>query len=160
MSQVESVHGVETMMSSVQDTGRVGIIAVLVAVAVECMPTGIAAQADAGARGQIRGTVLDSTTMTRLIGAQVSVAGGQGGLVTDGAGTFRFEDVPPGDYPLVMSHPRLDTLGLTPILRTVEVAEWLAGRGDVDLWRARTRFASLDPTPGPRWTYEAVGEVE
>jgi hypothetical protein len=38
------------------------------------------------------------------------------------------------------------------LLRTVEIAEWLAGRGEVDRWRARRRFASLEPVAGRRWT--------
>jgi hypothetical protein len=71
--------------------------------------------------GTIRGLAFDSTWMAPLAGATVSLAGGAGTLVTDEKGEFTFEDVPPGEYPLVVSHPRLDSLGLTPILRLVPV---------------------------------------
>ena len=52
--------------------------------------------------GVIRGVAFDSTTMTPLAGAAVSVAGGGGELRADADGTFRFEDVPPGDYPIIL----------------------------------------------------------
>ena len=38
------------------------------------------------------------------------------------------------------------------LLRTVEMAEWLAGRGEVDVWRARRRYAALDAVEGRRWS--------
>ena len=72
--------------------------------------------------GTIRGLALDSTTMAPLAGATVSLAGGAGRIQTDSTGAFRFEEVPPGEYPIVVSHPRIDSLGLTPILRMVTVA--------------------------------------
>lgn len=72
--------------------------------------------------GVIRGIALDSTTMRPLAEAAVTVAGGDGQLLADSLGEFRFEGVPPGRYSLVVDHPRLDSLGLTPILRVVEVA--------------------------------------
>ena len=86
---------------------------------------GMAASAEGQQRavppGTIRGLAFDSTRMAPLAGAQVSLAGGAGRLVADQKGEFTFEDVPPGEYPLVVSHPRLDSLGLTPILRVVTV---------------------------------------
>lgn len=89
--------------------------------------------------GMIRGLAFDSTTMTPLAGAQVSVAGGGGQLVADQSGVFRFEDVPAGEYPLVVDHPRLDSLGLTPILRVVQVAP----EAEVDVTFATPSLSSL-----------------
>jgi hypothetical protein len=82
----------------------------------------VAQEGDPPPRGAINGLALDSTTMAPLAGAVISVAGGGGALVADADGRFRFEDVPFGSYPLVVDHPRLDSLGLTPILRTVQIA--------------------------------------
>jgi hypothetical protein len=78
-------------------------------------------EAPAQARSIILGLVFDSVAMRPLAGASVSLARGQGMITSASEVTFRLEDVPPGEYSLVASHARLDSLGLTPLLRVVRV---------------------------------------
>ncbi len=58
------------------------------------------------------GVAIDSVHGGPLVGATVSVAGTERRGVTDSAGQFRIDSVPPGEYRLGLAHAELDTLGL------------------------------------------------
>lgn len=103
---------------------RAGGLGLLVTVGLSGSPNSVRAQQAGRVSGTtIRGSAFDSTAMLPLRDAAVSVAGGIGGIVTDELGIFLLVDVPPGEYSLVVEHPRLDSLGLTPLLRILRVEE-------------------------------------
>ena len=66
------------------------------------------------ARATVDGVVSDSTTGAPLAGARVFLSGTSISASTDASGRFRLESPMQGDFDIVFSHPRLDSLGLTP----------------------------------------------
>lgn len=73
------------------------------------------------ALGRLTGFVWDSTTGETLAGAQVVLWGTSHQARTNEAGTFRFEDLPPGSYSVVFFHSRLAHLGISSGSQTVAV---------------------------------------
>ncbi|MFL5486488.1 MAG: carboxypeptidase regulatory-like domain-containing protein [Gemmatimonadaceae bacterium] len=71
------------------------------------------ATAASAARGQISGIVIDSLNRRFLAGADVVIEGAKKSLVTDSAGRFKLDSLPPGTYQVGVFHPMLDTLGLS-----------------------------------------------
>jgi Carboxypeptidase regulatory-like domain len=76
---------------------------------------------------RISGMVHDSTTGFPLVRAVVQLvdsAGGAGGrmTITDADGRYAFSDVPAGRYLLGFHHPVLDSLGLDPLARGLDVS--------------------------------------
>lgn len=71
----------------------------------------------------ISGFVLDSMTNQPLEGAVVLLSGTSRSVVTDAGGRFRFEldSAASGTYTIGFFHPRLDSLGVTPPPRKIEV---------------------------------------
>jgi hypothetical protein len=63
--------------------------------------------------GAITGIVVDSLHGRVLAGAQISVEGLNTLALTDSAGRFRIDSVPPGKYRMGVFHPLLDSLGLS-----------------------------------------------
>jgi hypothetical protein len=63
--------------------------------------------------GAITGIVVDSLHGRALAGAQISVEGLNSFALTDSAGRFRIDSVPPGKYRIGVFHPLLDSLGLS-----------------------------------------------
>ena len=63
--------------------------------------------------GAITGTVIDSLHGRPLAGAQISVEGFNSLAMTDSAGRFRIDSVPPGKYRIGVFHPLLDSLALS-----------------------------------------------
>jgi len=63
--------------------------------------------------GAIAGTVVDSLHGRPLAGAQISVEGFNSLAMTDTAGHFRIDSVPPGKYRIGVFHPLLDSLALS-----------------------------------------------
>lgn len=75
----------------------------------------------------IQGLAFDSTASRPLPDARVILVALDGVAVEQTTrsgpdGHFRFEDVAPGERRLVLTHPRLEKLGLTPLMRTGTVA--------------------------------------
>lgn len=94
----------------------------------------VAAQQPAPSAGAtIRGVVTDSVAGRPLAEATVQLVQAGAGApsartaVTDAQGRFAFAEVPEGRYILGFLHPVLDSLGLEPIAREVQVA----GQGEV-----------------------------
>ncbi len=63
--------------------------------------------------GSIAGIVADSLHGGPLAGAEVSVEGLSSLVMTDSAGRFRIDSVPPGKYRIGIFHPLLDSLSLS-----------------------------------------------
>jgi hypothetical protein len=61
----------------------------------------------------ISGVVIDSLNLRYLPGADVVIQGVDGTLVTDSAGKFKIDGLPPGTYQVGVFHPLLDTLGIS-----------------------------------------------
>lgn len=59
------------------------------------------------------GLVVDSLHGGALSGAVIQVGGTERSAVSDSAGRYRIDSVPPGAHPLALFHPLLDTLGLS-----------------------------------------------
>lgn len=75
--------------------------------------------------GSVRGLAFDSLRSSPLKGAEVRLAGRSWRTRSDAQGRFSIEGIPPGVYRVEFSHPHLDSLGVEPGWREVEVA---AGR--------------------------------
>ena len=84
---------------------RPSCFAVLLALAV---PVGLLPAQ--GRTGRIRGVVIDSLLGATLPGAEVRVTRLNRTAVTDSAGRFVFDTVPPGEYTVAFRHPSLDSL--------------------------------------------------
>jgi hypothetical protein len=83
----------------------------------ELLPLGRSGLAD----GEIRGTVVDSTTGGLLQDAVVFISGTNRSARTDDDGAFHLTGVPGGLYTLLVNHPRLSELGITSPAVPVEV---------------------------------------
>lgn len=82
--------------------------------------------------GTVRGVVFDSTQLQPLAGARVTL-GSSHTAVTDSAGRYAVRDVPPGEYALAFSSPRLDSLGFVPAAVPVSVREGAASERDLSV---------------------------
>jgi hypothetical protein len=66
----------------------------------------------------LQGFVMDSIHGTPLAGAKVTIEGTSRSAMTTAEGQYRIEDIPAGPHRVVVTHPMLDTAGLT--MRTPE----------------------------------------
>ena len=69
--------------------------------------------APAKTTAEISGVVVDSLHSRYLAGAEVIIEGVKGSLVTDSAGNFKVDGLPPGTYQIGVFHPILDTLNIS-----------------------------------------------
>jgi len=63
----------------------------------------------------IKGVVVDSIRQQPLSKAVIVVDGTSRITMADGAGNYRIDSIPPGRYRLSISHPVLDTLGMSVV---------------------------------------------
>ncbi|HEY0778086.1 MAG TPA: carboxypeptidase regulatory-like domain-containing protein [Gemmatirosa sp.] len=112
--------------------------------------TALAAPAASVAQATVAGVVVDSLTHHPLAGATVQLVpqgasgGAPRGVDADSAGTFRFTGVAPGRYLLGFVHERLDSLGIEPPVRAVDVASGVTElRADLAVPSARTIAAAI-----------------
>ena len=102
------------------------------------------------AQSIISGFVRDSLAGSPLVGAIVQLipaatpwAAGRT-TKSDAIGRYRVDSIPPGQYILGFEHPRLDTLGLDAITRTIEVVSSVrVMRADLAIPGGRTFVTSL-----------------
>jgi hypothetical protein len=80
---------------------------------------------------RVSGIAYDSVHMNPLVGAIVHVVGTPKEALTDRAGAFVLDDIPPGTWALRLTHPLLDTLGLQ--IGTRPIAFPLSAEGQVML---------------------------
>jgi hypothetical protein len=86
-------------------------------------PSDTGQSAVARAKTVISGFVLDSMTNQPLAGAIVLLSGSSQSVTTDAGGRFRFEldSAVAGTYTIGFFHPTLDSLGVTPPPRQIQV---------------------------------------
>ncbi|HEY0151785.1 MAG TPA: carboxypeptidase regulatory-like domain-containing protein [Longimicrobium sp.] len=126
------------------------------ALALLCAAPLTAQQPGATTGATIRGVVMDSVAGRPLGEAtvqlvQMGAAAGARTATTDAAGRFSFADVPAGRYALGFLHPVLDSLGLEPIAREVQVAGQGEVRADLAIpapARLRSAFCGAEGSTG------------
>jgi hypothetical protein len=79
------------------------------------------ATAQDGRIGSIAGIAADSLHHRALAGALITVEDLGRSAVTDTAGVFLIDSIPPGDWRLSVFHPLLDSLGISLVTRTLTV---------------------------------------
>ena len=84
-------------------------------------PTAASNGAPAKTTAEISGVVVDSLHSRYLAGADVIIEGVKGSLVTDSAGNFKVQGLPPGTYQIGVFHPMLDTLNISLASRPFHV---------------------------------------
>ena len=72
-------------------------------------------------KGEITGVVVDSLNGRYLPGVDVIVEGASVNRVTDSAGRFKIDSLPPGTYQVGVFHPLFDTLGISLATRPFRV---------------------------------------
>ena len=75
------------------------------------------AEADRG----LSGLVVDSVRRRPLAGAEVVIAGTSLSAVTDSAGRFHFDSIPPGRHRVAFFHPLLDSMSVASAPQTVSI---------------------------------------
>jgi hypothetical protein len=108
----------------------------------------------------LTGVVWDSTQGQPLSGAEVYLSGTSHEAVTDSAGRFSMMELPEGVYTAAFSHPLLDSLGLFPPGREVEIT--LDQVTDIELAvpSMETLLATLcEPDEENLQTFALVGKV-
>ena len=75
------------------------------------------------AYGVITGLAVDSLRGGVLRGARIEIEGTQRATVTDSAGRFTIDSVPPGAHRLFLMHPLFDTLGLSVVSPSIAFSE-------------------------------------
>lgn len=95
----------------------------------------------------VSGFVLDSMTNQPLVGAIVLLSGSSRSVTTDAGGRFRFEldTLTEGSYTIGFFHPTLDSLGITPPTRTIEVHRGTQNFVELAVPSMRTITYSLCP---------------
>jgi len=119
---------------------------------------------ETAAFASLGGSVFDSTTGGPLVGADIWLEAPRqavpaGRAVTDSLGAFRLDSIPPGEYILSITHPRLDTLGasLAPVPLALEHGESLEIRFSTP--SPATIGLSMCPTPIPEGAALVRGSV-
>jgi len=123
-------------------------------------PPAPAAAAKAGT-AMISGIVVDSLNGRFLRGADVIIEGAKKSLVTDSAGRFRIDSLPPGTYQVGVFHPLLDTLGISLASRPFHVGPDSASFLLLAVPSATTIIRGACPKAGfrPQGTSAVIGHV-
>jgi hypothetical protein len=104
------------------------------------------------------GLVVDSLHGGALSGAVIQVAGTERSAVSDSAGRYRIDSVPPGTHPLALFHPLLDTLGLSIATNAVAFEAGHVGRAILavpsaaTVWRLFCGADTIAPAKTPSGT--------
>lgn len=72
-------------------------------------------------RGTLAGVVFDSVAGRPLADAEVLVVGTRYSAQTDSSGTFRFNDLMPGEYGVTFRHAKLDSIVFAPPVMQVQI---------------------------------------
>ncbi|HET8785729.1 MAG TPA: carboxypeptidase regulatory-like domain-containing protein [Candidatus Limnocylindrales bacterium] len=97
-------------------------------------------------RSGVRGVVIDSLHGGRAFAdALVTIEGGAGAGITDSTGRYRIDDVAPGSYRLIVSHPLLDSLGIVLTTPPVTLSAGLSAPATITVPPTQTLLARLCP---------------
>lgn len=107
----------------------------------------------------VTGVVYDSTRARTLAGARVAVIGTAISGVTDSAGAYRLEGIPPGDYSLTFHHSRIQELGVSPGSPMVRLQEGAEVRVDLAIPSRETILKGWCALEGGRLGTAHVGGV-
>lgn len=108
----------------------------------------------------LEGTVYDSTRAAPLEGARVELVGTDYAVETDAAGAYRLAEPTEGRFEVAVRHPRLDTLGASPLSAEIELARGEVRRLDLAVPSPATRYARLCGTePGASGQAMVAGRV-
>ena len=96
-------------------------------------------------RGSLAGVAFDSTQNTALSHATVALLGTNFRTTTDEQGQYSMEYLPPGDFFVTISHPRVGMLRLGSAPRPVQIREDARIRVDLTIPSARRLAPTLCP---------------
>jgi hypothetical protein len=96
-------------------------------------------------RGSLAGVAFDSTQNAALSYATVALLGTNYRTTTDEQGQYSMEYLPPGDFFVTISHPRVGMLRLGSALRPVQIREDARVRVDLTIPSARRLAPTLCP---------------
>jgi hypothetical protein len=96
-------------------------------------------------RGAVMGVAFDSTQNAPLPHATIALLGTNYRTTTDEQGAYSMEYLPPGDFFVTISHPRVGMLRLGSALRPVQVREDARVRVDITIPSARRLAPTLCP---------------
>ena len=96
-------------------------------------------------RGSLVGVAFDSTQNAALSHATVALLGTNFRTTTDEEGQYSMEYLPPGDFFVTISHPRVGMLRLGSALRPVQIREDARIRVDLTIPSARRLAPTLCP---------------
>jgi hypothetical protein len=96
-------------------------------------------------RGSLVGVAFDSTQNAALSYATVALLGTNYRTTTDEQGQYSMEYLPPGDFFVTISHPRVGMLRLGSALRPVQIQEDVRVRVDLTIPSARRLAPTLCP---------------
>jgi hypothetical protein len=82
---------------------------------------GVMVASSLAAQGRLHGSAFDSLTRAPLASAEILVRGTALRAITDNAGQFQLDGIPPGRQIVVLSHPGLDSAGFYNLAVTVTV---------------------------------------
>jgi hypothetical protein len=112
-------------------------------------------------KAEISGLVIDSLNRRYLRGADVIIEGANANLVTDSAGRFRLDGLPPGTYQVDVFHPLLDTLGISLSSRPFRVGPDSTGTVILSVPSAATIIrGACPPRSGDQGNSAVIGRVE
>lgn len=100
----------------------------------------------------LRGVVFDSSRGAPLAGALVTLAGTADSVRTDSTGAFRLDGLSDGEYAVIVEHPRLDSLALTPLAWNVKLHRGIVSTAQIAVpsLASIARNACPDSLRGPK----------
>jgi len=112
----------------------------------------------------IEGVAVDSLHADYLRGALIMVEGANVTAITDSKGHFRVDSVPPGSRRISVSHPTLDTLGISLVTPPMQMSAGQHLRVDLALPSGRTvvmaRCSAPERVVGPHGLFGVVQYAE
>lgn len=112
------------------------------------------------AYGGVNGVAVDSLRGGVLVGARIEVEGTNHSAVTDLAGRFTIDSVPPGAHRLFLVHPLFDTLGLSIVSPSIAFSPGKTAAVVMAVPSARTvQLAKCGKTGAPPGSTALLGMV-
>ena len=107
--------------ATVRVCSAVSLIALTVSLGAQSTNPSVSPAVTPTHNGQIAGVVIDSLNGRYVSGALLRIEPGSFVAATDSLGKFKVDSLAPGMYRLGVSHPLLDTLGITLVTQPIRV---------------------------------------